>query len=102
MMTLTVEPKGLTVLDPTVDPAPGGLVQASRVSEIRGLSVGLIDNGKPKADVFLTRLGAVLKTKYGVGDVHTVRKADASTVAAREILDDVVRRCHFVIAGVGD
>ena len=101
-MTSAVELKGLTVLDPTVEPAPGGLVQASRVTEIRGLSVGLIDNGKPKADVFLRRLGTVLKEKYGVGDVHVIRKDDASTVAAPEILVDVARRCHIVIAGVGD
>ena len=101
-MTSAVELKGLTVLDPTVDPAPGGLVQASRVSEIGGLTVGLIDNGKPKADVFLERLGSLLKDKYGVGAVHIIRKDDASTVAAPEILDDIARRCNIVIAGVGD
>jgi len=101
-MSSAVEVDGITVLDPAVGPAPGGLVQASRISKMRGLSVGLIDNGKLKADVFLERLGAVLKTKYGVGDVYIVRKADASTMAAPEILDDVTRRCHFIITGVGD
>ena len=102
MRTSAVQQMRLTVLDPTVDPVPGRLVQASRVAEFQGLSVGLIDNGKPRADVFLARLGDKLKTEYGVGDVHTVRKSDASTVAAQKTLDDIDERCHFVVAGVGD
>lgn len=101
-MGVAVETDRVVVLDPTVGPDAGGLTSAARIQGLSGKVAGLLDNGKPKADRFLQRVGQGLKERYGVKDVVLVRKADASAAAEPAILDDLAKRCHFVVAGVGD
>jgi hypothetical protein len=92
----------LVVLDPTVAPDPPELVAAPRLVTLEGQIGGLLDNRKANADRFLAHLGAVLRDRYGVADLVVASKADASTVAAPEVLSELVRHCHFIVAGVGD
>ena len=101
-MARPTETARLVVLDPTIGPEAAGLVSAPRLDNLEGKTAGLLDNSKPNADKVLDRVGAVLERRYGVASVVTARKKDASTVAELEILDDLVRRCHFVVTGVGD
>ena len=101
-MATTVEAGRLIVLDPTVAPDPGGLTLNPRLQRLRGTVAGLLDNSKPGAAEILEKVGALLKARYGVKDVVVARKNDASTAAPLDVIDLLVRRCNFVVAGVGD
>ncbi len=92
----------LVVLDPTVSPAFADPSRAPRLSSLDGVAAGLLDNGKPNSDGLLKHLGEMLVARYGVATVHMAHKTDSSTVAEADVLADLIRHSHFVVAGVGD
>lgn len=92
----------LTVLDPT---EAGARSQSAELVEpptdLTGVRFGVLDNGKPNSDLFLSLLtdrflarGAVL---YGV-----VRKPSIGRLAPPELLEELVGACDLVVTGVGD
>ena len=101
-MATVTQTETLVVLDPKVSPERADPSRAPRLSSLKGTTAGLLDNGKPNSDVLLRRLGEMLVTRYGVAKVHMVRKSDSSTVAEADVLADLIRHSHFVVAGVGD
>ena len=92
----------LFVLDPTIEPAEGGLELAGRLPALEGKVVGLLDNSKPNSDKILSHVGNILRDRYGAVELVMTSKNDASTSASAEILDMLVQRCHFAVTGVGD
>ena len=101
-MATVTQTETLAVLDPTVSPERAEPSRAPRLSSLEGATAGLLDNGKPNSDALLKHLGEMLVTRYGVAKVHVVRKTDSSTVAEADVLADLIRHSHFVVAGVGD
>jgi len=92
----------ITVLSPigerrqatlTVPPLPGNL---------RGLTVGFVDNTKHNFDLLIEDMGALLKERFGVKAVVHRRKAKAATAAADEIIEGLAKDCDLVFAGSGD
>jgi hypothetical protein len=51
----------------TVSPAP-------RLTDLRGKRLGLVDNSKLNADLFLGRLAEILTSRFGANVVHKIRK----------------------------
>ncbi|MDP6349750.1 MAG: hypothetical protein QF719_09320 [Chloroflexota bacterium] len=92
----------LMVLDPTIGPDAGGLELAQRPASLRGKTVGLMENSKPNSDHILAYVGEILQERYGVAELVFASKGDSSTSAPNETLDDLVRRCHFAVTGIGD
>jgi hypothetical protein len=92
----------LVVLDPTIEPAEGGLELAGRLPALEGKVVGLLDNSKPNSDKILSHVGNILRDRYRAAELIIVSKNDASTSAPTEILDMLVRRCHCMVTGIGD
>ena len=92
----------LLVLDPTIEPAEGGLELAGRLPALEGKVVGLLDNSKPNSDKILSHVGNILRDRYGAAELVITSKSDASTSAPAEILDMLVQRCHFAVTGIGD
>ena len=64
------------ILDPTGFDSQPQKTMAPRLSTLQGKTIGLLDIGFPNGNVFLDRVEAVLKTRYGVSEV--VRKAKPS------------------------
>jgi|FaiFalDrversion3_1042247.scaffolds.fasta_scaffold00352_3 hypothetical protein len=94
----------MTVL---VDPTGGGQEvkrhMAPRSGRIlRGARVGLVDNGKRNADVFLMALGDLLRDRHGVREVVLRRKPHFALPAPPELVEELGTQCDFVIPGVGD
>lgn len=92
----------LTVLDPT---EAGGPTRSSELvdppADLAGVRLGILDNGKPNSDRFLSLLadrfighGALL---YG-----TLRKPSIGRLAPAKLLAELVGACDLVVTGVGD
>lgn len=69
---------------------------------LRGARVGLVDNGKRNADVFLRALGDLLRERYGVREVVLRRKPHFAVPVPPELVEELGTQCDFVIPGVGD
>lgn len=102
MVTETAVREKLVVLDPVVEPTPNQVAMAARSGSLQGKKIGFIDNTKPNVANFLDMLEKELKEKYGVTEVVRRRKANASVIAAPEILDELASSVDLVVAAVGD
>lgn len=92
---------GLTILDPTERPASAQAQLAPRPDSLAGARLGVLDNGKPNSDAFLTLLVDRL-VATGVGDTVWARKPNIGRLAPVETIDDLADRCDIVLTGVGD
>ena len=73
-----------------------------RFQDLRGKTIGLLDNSKPNMDKLAERFAELLKEKYGVGNVIGRRKLTAQQGAPKQYLDELASQADFVISGLGD
>lgn len=91
------------LVDPTGEASRRTRSPAPRTRRsLQGARVGLLDNGKRNAEVFLRAVGDLMQSRFGVREVHLRRKPNASLPVPAEVLEDLLPRADFVIAGVGD
>lgn len=91
-----------TVFDPTDGPSAKAFAPAPRLTSLTGKTVGILDNGKAKSDRLLQALQALLGQEARVADFVIVRKPSAFRPAPDDQLDDLARRTHAVVTGIGD
>lgn len=91
-----------TVLHPAAEDIAQKHSLAPRLASLQGTTLGLIDNHKRNADVYLEELGRLLQTQYGVSKVITYRKDSQSMPTAAEVMDDLATKCHAIIHAVAD
>ena len=92
----------ILLLDPTAEDIPEEHALAKRLASLKGATISLVDNTKRHSDLFLKQVGEELQERYGVSKVVHVRKANASTPAPSELLDQVVTPSDAVIHAVAD
>jgi hypothetical protein len=92
----------MKLFDPTSTPRERSIVLAPRLSDLRGLRVGLVENTKFNSDKLLVKIGEILKSEYGAADYTMWRKHNSSVPAHQEILDEARRGVDCVVAGIGD
>jgi len=90
------------VYDPTSGPAAREANIAERGNSLENAVLGVIDNGKQNSDAVLSRIADRLMERYGLEDVVSVRKRSFSQKIEEEHSKNLVDRCAFVLAGVGD
>ena len=92
------------ILDPTGRAADTreAAALAPRPQDLRGVTVGLLENRKHNAGLFLREVGRLLVERHGAKDVLLRGKASIVMPAADEIMDELARECGVVVAGVGD
>ncbi len=73
-----------------------------RFDDLRGKTIGLLDNSKPNADELQQCLADLLKARYGVAKVITRRKLTAQAGAPKEYLDELAAQADLVLSGLGD
>lgn len=78
------------------------ITPADRLADLRGKTIGLLDNGKPNADVFLQHLAGLLQEQYGADAVVHLRKPAISKPAPDAVIAEIVARADFVLAAIGD
>jgi hypothetical protein len=92
----------VTVLHPAAEDVAETLRLAPRLSRLQGATVGLIDNHKRNANVYLEELGRLLQDAYGVTRVVTYRKISQSLPTPDEVLDQLASECDAIIHAVAD
>jgi hypothetical protein len=73
---------------------------ASRKSSLAGLTIGVLDNGKPNAGALMHRVAELLTARTGAAGVRGWSKPSAARPA--EILDDIAKEAHVVLTGSAD
>jgi hypothetical protein len=91
----------MKVLDPTPERPATATPPALGLSDLAGVRIGLLDNGKIRVDRFCDFVEEMLRTEYGVADVVRRRKRNASAPAPDDIVADLLA-CDAVISAVGD
>lgn len=92
----------ITVLSPEGVRPQASLAVPPLPADLRGLTVGFLDNTKHNFDLLVQEMGEVLKERFGVKAVVYRRKANASTAASDEIVEGLAKDCDLVFAGSGD
>ena len=72
---------------------------AARPESLKGLRVGLLDNGKEFSDLVLAGLGDVLEREFGAGEIVFWRKGFPSKAAP--FIPEMAAACDVAISGVG-
>jgi hypothetical protein len=92
----------ITVLSPVGERRTATAAIPPLPADLRGLTVGFLDNSKHNFDRLVTGIGELLKERHGVERVVHLRKANAATGAAPEILEALAKECDVVFAGSAD
>jgi hypothetical protein len=87
-------------LDPTSELTPASRDRLSRPPNLKGLTVGLLDISKPRGDVFLDRLDALL-TERGI-TVKRYMKPTVAKPAPLPLRQQIVGEVSVVIEGLAD
>jgi hypothetical protein len=91
-----------------LDPTGGGartredVVLASPRARLRGATIGLLENTKQNASLFLDELGKVMIERYGVAKVVPRTKLMFALPMPEELLEELAGSCQAVVVGVGD
>ncbi len=91
-----------TVLDPTNAPIRTTFKPAQRPETLKGLTLGLIDNGKKNSDYLVKMIGDRLRELYGLRRSIHVRKPSPSHAIPRDMAEDLAGKVDLVVAGIGD
>ena len=97
-----VRNQATTLLHPAAEDLAQKQSLAPRLSDLRGVTIGLIDNHKRNADVFLAELGRVFQEEYGVSKVVIYKKASQSMPTPDEVMDQLAEECDAIVHAVAD
>jgi hypothetical protein len=93
------------ILDPTglgESAAAPGLTLAPRPANLTGARVTLLENGKQNARLFLEDVGALLRERHGIAEVHLRKKANFAVAEGEDVVDAIRAEADAVVLGVGD
>lgn len=88
------------VMDPTSEQSPSSRERLVRPDRLEGLTVGLLDISKPRGDVFLDRLDALL-TGRGIA-VKRYMKPTVAKPAPLPLRQQMIGEVDVVIEGLAD
>jgi len=92
------------ILDPTGGAARirEDVLLASPRARLRGATIGLLENTKQNASLFLDEVGKLLVERFGVAAVVPRTKFAFALPMPDELLDELAGTCQAVVVGVGD
>ncbi|MBB3675045.1 hypothetical protein FHX36_000780 [Modestobacter versicolor] len=91
------------LLDPTGDGDGAGDTRlAPRLRSLKGARIGLLDNTKPNASVVLAEVARQLRRDFDAGEVTTYVKGYFGTPVEESQIQQILKNCDFVVAGIGD
>jgi len=92
----------ITVLSPLGELRTAATTIPALPRDLRGLTIGFLDNTKHNFDRLVDGMGEILKARFGVQRVVHRKKANAATGAAPEIVAAMAKECDLVFAGSAD
>jgi hypothetical protein len=91
------------LLDPTGDgDKVADTTLAPRPRSLRGLTVGLVDNGKPNASVLLSQVARWLQREHAVRTSVMFTKGYFGTPVEESLIQRILHNCDFAVAAIGD
>ena len=87
-------------LDPTHEAAADGFALAPRLSDVAGVTVGIVSNGKKNTGPFFDALEQALLAA-GVGRVEQVVKGNYSAPMEADVIQQA-ERWQALVSGIGD
>jgi hypothetical protein len=88
------------LLDPTNERRAAERALAPRPARLAGLVIGLLDISKPRGDVFLDRLEALLRQR-GLA-VERFSKPTFAKPAPADVRREIAARCQLVVEALAD
>jgi len=92
----------IEILDPTAEDVPEELGLSDSLPDLRGKVVGLLENRKYHADVFLAELKEILLKNYGAAKVVYATKFTYSAPCSDETIQSLSDDCDVVIHAIAD
>ena len=92
----------MKLVDPTVPVAIPESRRAPALTSLDGLTIGLLTNGKLKADMLLRQTAAVLQARFGGNVLPMVAKGSAGAPAPADTLKNLSLECDYLITASGD
>ena len=92
----------MKLVDPTVSAPSLQNQRAPALTELRGLTIGLLSNGKLNADALLDETAAELIRRYGGRVLPMVHKRNPSAPAPADLLTGLSPECDYLITAAGD
>lgn len=93
----------IILVDPTSSIRPEKINPAPRPVAHEKPIVALLSNGKPNADLILAGVLKAMDAQSGkTSNFEAYTKQHASRIASTELVNQIARRCHFAIVGIGD
>ena len=90
----------VVLLDPTAERSPSGRPLAARLDALEGKVIALLDISKPRGDVFLDRVEALLRERCA--DVRRYAKPTFTKPAPADLRHELAVACHGVIEALAD
>ena len=88
------------LIDPTAERAPAARQRNARPPSLAGLTIGLLDIGKPRGDVFLGRIEELLQSD-GL-QTRRYRKPTFAKPAPVDLRHEIATHCEVVIEALAD
>jgi hypothetical protein len=92
----------ISVLSPVGERRAAATTVPAPPARLRGTTVGFLDNTKHNFDRLVEGIGPVLRERFGVSRIVHVKKANAASPAAPEIIATLAKECDLVFAGSAD
>jgi len=92
--------QSFVLYDPTAEPKAIAAGLATRLANLQGMRVGILDNSKANAGTLMLAVAQRLKERYGVGDVVKREKPVAGPPSPAVLAD--LTTCDFVLVGSAD
>src|SRR5436309_15327585 len=96
------------MVNATLDPTGGAahvreeILLATPRARLRGATIGLLENTKQNASLFLDELGKLLVDRYGAAGVVARTKQAFALPVPDDLLEELATTCQAVVTGVGD
>lgn len=88
------------LLDPTAERSPEMRERVKRPSDLKGITIGLLNISKPRGDIFLDEVEKQL-TEQGL-KVRRYQKPTFARVAPLELKQEIKSQCEVVIEALAD
>lgn len=93
----------ITLVNPMNETVRETRQAATKLNSLSGKTIGLLDISKPGGSVFLDRMEALLRERYGVASVVRAMKPTFTKPAPDAVIDQLLQsRCDAVIEALAD
>ena len=99
---MTTKSPTIEILDPRLELVPEEIGLSSNLPSLKGKVIGLLENRKYHADVFLQELEDVLTTDYQAEKVIYRNKFSFSSACSDETIEELIGQCDAIIHAIAD